>query len=169
MGREEPDLSPCNGLHQHRCQGGRRLFMVSRQHVHSHAFRVDHPFYLSAFNGQNRSLCPESRSKQGASQHHYCLFHCLQIFVIVYKVINFLYFSSCLLYFSFCLDTKRKDTKRKKSSAESPGLLFCSVAAREAFLLNGKKLASLKQPAVLHAKIPSPLYAPPLRREPCGM
>ena len=31
-------------------------------------------------------------------------------------------------------------------------------------MLNGRKLASLRQTAVLHAKIPSPLYAPPLRR-----
>ena len=57
-----------------------------------------------------------------------------------------------IVYFSFCLDTKRKDTKIKMSSAESPGLLLCSVAAREVFLLNGRKLASLRQSAVLHAK-----------------
>ena len=32
------------------------------------------------------------------------------------------------MYFSFCLNTKRKDTKRKKSSAESSGLLRFDTA-----------------------------------------
>ena len=44
-----------------------------------------------------------------------------------------MYFFFRWMYFSFCLDTKRKDTKRKKSSDDAPGLL------RTDFSLSGRK------------------------------
>ena len=63
------------------------------------------------------------------------------------------------VYFSFCLATKRKDTKRKKSSAEAPGLL------RAAFSLKGRNSLRSNSLPFFTAENYPPLHAPPLRRD----
>ena len=62
-----------------------------------------------------------------------------------------------LCTFLFALTQKEKLPKEKSQALNLRGYFEGIFAKRQ-------KLASLKQSAVLNAKIPSPLYAPPLRR-----
>ena len=62
-----------------------------------------------------------------------------------------------LCTFLFALPQKEKIPKEKSQALKLRGYSEHIFAKRQ-------KLASLKQSAVLHAKMHSPLYAPPLRR-----
>ena len=76
--------------------------------------------------------------------------------MIIYKLFQFSWFGAGVL-FSFCLDAKRKRTKKKKVKSCTSG------ATPDALTTEGQELASLKQPALLSPSAHPPLYTPTVR------